>query len=164
MLLKLWSLHLSLWNIGSFQLGSFKHLLITLLDFCDHEKEDKSRPSSCVNRIYRALSDTWKNNGFRKQGFFLTTLKPFLTNLLRKKKRSLSWVSFYSITKQDQVTFIEHTGMFISVERKPVLSQVITQQTACLLSSHNKCCFSRVLLDKATYEEYWLSFLSWAMF
>lgn len=41
--------------------------------------------SSHVNTVYQALSDTWKSNGLRKQVFFfLTTLKLFLTNLLKK--------------------------------------------------------------------------------
>lgn len=92
--------------------------------------------------------------GSGNKGFFFNHIKTISDKSSQEKKRNLSWVSFYSITKQDQVTFIEHTSMFISVERKPVLSQVITQQTACLLSSHNKCCFNRVLVDKAAYEEY----------
>lgn len=60
MLLKLHSLHLGLLNIGFFQLGNGKHLLISLVDSCDLENEDQSRLSFHVDTVYQALSDTWK--------------------------------------------------------------------------------------------------------
>lgn len=109
LLLKLWSIHSNLWDIGFSQLGNCKHVLIILIDSCDHENKDKSRRSSYVNIVYPTLSSTWgKMNSGNKILFFHTKT---ISDKSSKEKVTLSWLSFYSIINQDQLAFIEQTCM-----------------------------------------------------